>query len=58
MKKNFFSPSCKIYSTLAEFLVSVMLMYDILEGIDNLVNSVGDGACVISKKQFLSMLCS
>jgi len=42
----------------AEFLVSVMLMYGTLEGIDNLANSVGDRACVISKKQFLGMLCS
>lgn len=57
-EKSFFNPSCKIHSTVAEFLVSVMLMYDILEGIDNLVNRVGDRACFISKKQFLGTLCS
>jgi len=50
MKRSFFNPSCKIHSTVAEFLISVMLMYDILKGIDNFVNRIGDRACVISKK--------
>ena len=57
-KRGFFNISCKIHSTVAEFLVSVMLNYDILEDVNNIVNSAGDRACITSIKQFLGMLCS